>query len=140
VVVQSHGRGTALEGRGQDQIFSVRCIPCGHSLSANKEQSAEVPTVLPLKFKASSPQKLNIKTELLNLILTRLTGPVNSVLLNRWDAFTWWGSKIERVRRLVSKKIASIINIISKCTQGNEVALLVEALCYKPKGRGFDSR
>jgi hypothetical protein len=48
-------------GTSQEQTCSVRCIPRGHSLSAN-ERSAEVPTVLPSsameRFKASSPPKI----------------------------------------------------------------------------------
>jgi hypothetical protein len=34
----------------------------------------------------------------------------------------------------------NFVSFVAKEGGGNAVAQLVEALCYKPEGRGFDSR
>jgi hypothetical protein len=48
---------------------------------------------------------------------------------------TKWSIHMQRIENVVQRDIFLIFIFV----QGHEVAL-VEALCYKPEGRGFDSR
>jgi len=79
-----------------------------------------IPHTFPHFFSANGP-----------LLFTSWFSREINFFFTHWNCATWF-SQIRRSFRS-KKKDAS-------CKEGHAVAHLVDALCYKPEGRGFDSR